>query len=167
SDDSGNNFNRGHQFMPQLTFASGRLMLVYYDQRLDHTLSLFQPNNPFVPDPQTGRFYLRTQAKRGQLVRPRHAAVFTPFVDDDASILTKRRHTIDLRVANAVPAATPSFTSTSVSQYRMGLWAPDANGVYDDDEDNPISPQPPDHLYQLQVNAPNLPMFSQGTLPFL
>ena len=49
SDDSGNTFARGHQFMPQLTFASGRLMLVYYDQRLDHTLSLFKPNDALRP----------------------------------------------------------------------------------------------------------------------
>ncbi len=166
SDDAGNNFTRGHQFMPQLTFAAGRLMLVYYDQRLDHTLSLFYPNNPFTPDAQ-GRFYLRTQALRGELISPGQSAVFTLFVDDDASILTQRRHTIDLRVADALPAAAPSFASASVSQYRMGLWAPDANGVYNDDQDNPISPQPPDHVYQLQVNAPNLPMFSQGTVPFL
>jgi hypothetical protein len=167
SDDSGNTFARGHQFMPQLTFAAGRLMLVYYDQRLDHTLSLFKPNAPFDPDGQ-GRFYLRTQALRGELkASGGSASVFTLFVDDNASILTQRRHTIDLRVADAVPAASPSFSSASVSQYRMGLWAPDSNGVYEDDEDNPISPQPPDTLYQLQVNAPNLPMFSQGTLPFL
>ncbi len=166
TDDSGNTFTRGHQFMPQLTFASGRLMLVYYDQRLDHTLSLFKPNNPFVAD-GAGRFYLRTQALRGELkASGGEASVFTLFVDDNASILAQRRHTIDLRVADALPAPSPSFASASVSQYRMGLWAPD-NGVYNDDEDNPISPQPPDKLYQLQVNAPNLPMFSQGTLPFL
>ena len=89
------------------------------------------------------------------------------LVDDDPGILPNRRHTVDLRVAEALPAASPSFTSATVSQYRMGLWAPDASGVYEDDEDRPISPQPPDELYQLQVNAPNLPMFSLGTLPFL
>ena len=78
-----------------------------------------------------------------------------------------RRHTVDLRVAEAFPAANPTFSSTLVSQYRMGLWGPDAGGIYNDDENNPISPQPPDQLYQLQVNAPNLPMFALGTLPFL
>jgi hypothetical protein len=166
-DDVGNTFSRGHQFMPQLTYAAGKLMVVYYDQRLDHTLSLFKPYAPFLAD-ASGRFYLRTQALRGELNGAGGTAkVFTLFVDDDAAILTQRRHTIDLRVAEALPASSPSFASASVSQYRMGLWAPDSDGVYSDDEDNPISPQPPDKLYELQVNAPNLPMFSQGTLPFL
>ncbi|HKF44352.1 MAG TPA: Ig-like domain repeat protein [Thermoanaerobaculia bacterium] len=153
----------GHQFMPQITFAAGRLMVLYYDQRFDHTLALFQPqDSPFLG------LYNRTQAPRGELLLTGGAAmVFTPYVDDDPTVLPKRRHTIDLRVAEALPAATPVFTSTLVSQYRMGLWAPDASGIYRDDENNPISPQPPDHLYQLQVNAPNLPMFSLGTLPFL
>jgi hypothetical protein len=167
SDDSGNSFSRGHQFMPQLTFAAGRLMVVYYDQRLDHTLSLFKPNDPFVPDAQ-GRFYLKTQAPRGELEGGGGAnQVFTLFVDDDATILTQRRHTIDLRVAEALPSASPSFSSATVSQYRMGLFAPDETGTYRDDEDRPIDPQPPDRVQQLQVNAPNLPMFSLGTLPFL
>jgi hypothetical protein len=167
SDDDGNLFSRGHQFMPQLTFAAGRLMAVYYDQRLDHTLSLFKPNDPFVPDSQ-GRFYLKTQAPRGELESPGgEDQVFRLFIDDDATILTQRRHTIDLRVARALPAASPSFTSASVSQYRMGLFAPDADGKYYDDEGNETSPDPPDKLQQLQVNVPNLPMFSLGTLPFL
>jgi hypothetical protein len=167
ADDSGNFFARGHQFMPQLTFSAGRLMVAYYDQRLDHTLSLFEPNDPFAADP-AGRFYLKTQAPRGELEAPGGAGkVFTLFIDDDATILTQRRHTIDLRVAEAFPSASPSFSSTSVSQYRMGLFAPDENGIYRDDENEPLSAQPPDHLQQLQVNVPNLPMFSLGTLPFL
>jgi len=156
----------GHQFMPQITFAAGRLMVVYYDQRLDHTLALFKPtDSPFLG------LYTRSQAPRGELVTPGGTQglglVFTPFIDDDPGILPKRRHTIDLRVAEALPAPTPSFTSALVSQYRMGLWGPDSGGIYNDDENKPISPQPPDSLYQLQVNVPNLPMFSLGTLPFL
>jgi len=163
-----NSFSRGHQLMPQLTFAAGKLMLVYYDQRLDHTLSLFKPVASFpTPDGQ-GRFYLRTQALRGELESPGGInQVFTLFIDDDATILTQRRHTIDLRVAEALPAANPAFTSASVSQYRMGLWAPDDDGIFRDDENEEIDSQPPDHLYQLQVNVPNLPMFSLGTVPFL
>ena len=153
----------GHQFMPQITFSAGRLMVVYYDQRLDHTLALFKPTDtPFLG------LYTRTQAPRGELVSPGGligpGLVFRPFIDDDPGILPLRRHTIDLRVAEALPAPTPSFSSTLVSQYRMGLWAPDSNGVFHDDENAAINP---DSLYQLQVNAPNLPMFSLGTLPFL
>ena len=158
----------GHQFMPQVTFSAGRLMVLYYDQRLDHTLALFTPtDSPFLG------VYTRTQAPRGELVNPGGATgtglVFRPFIDDDPGILPKRRHTIDLRVAEALPSGSPSFSSTLVSQYRMGLWAPDAGGNYHDDENAPILPDPknPTSLYQLQVNVPNLPMFSLGTLPFL
>src|SRR5262249_36577059 len=45
-----NSFSRGHQFMPQLTFSQGRLMVLYYDQRLDHTLGfyVYVPGNPVL-----------------------------------------------------------------------------------------------------------------------
>jgi hypothetical protein len=165
TDDNGGVFPRGHQFMPQLTFAAGRLMVLYYDQRLDHTIGLFKPmDNPFLG------VYKRTQLFRGELLSPGGPAgqndVFSVFIDDDTTLLTQRRHTVDLRVARALPSGTPTFTSASVSQYRMGLFAPDSSGEFYDDQDAPIG-ENPDSLYQLQVNVPNLPMFSLGTLPFM
>jgi hypothetical protein len=167
-DDNGVLFTRGHQFMPQFTFAAGRLMLLYYDQRLDHTLGIFMPTQGF-PDAQ-GRFYLRTQALKGELTAVGgQAQVFTLGLDD--ATLTARRHTIDLRVARALPGPAPAFASASVSQYRTGLWAAGPDGIFRDDEDQPIPIDPntnePASLYQLQVNAPNLPMFSLGTVPFM
>ncbi|HEX4441896.1 MAG TPA: Ig-like domain repeat protein [Thermoanaerobaculia bacterium] len=149
TDDFGNVFQRGHQFMPQLTFVAGRLVLVYYDQRLDHTLGFHIPNDPFAPDAQ-GRFYLVRQDPQGELpANPQQ--VFTLGIND--ATLTVRRHTVDLRVGTASPAASPSFSASTVSEYRFGLTATDG-GM-------------PAGLSQLQVNAPNLPLFSQGTLPFL
>ncbi len=148
TDDFGNTFSRGHQFMPQLTFVAGRLVLVYYDQRLDHTLGFHIPNNPFTTDAQ-GRFYLVRRDPKGEL--PAHPEqVFTLGIDD--STLTTRRHTVDLRVARAFAGATPAFTSATVSQYRFGLTA-----------DTVL----PSGLTQLQSNPPNLPLFAQGTTPFL
>jgi hypothetical protein len=159
-DDGGTHFSRGHQFMPQLTFSQGRLIVLYYDQRLDHTLGLFSPNNPFVPDAD-GNFYRVFRS-------PRHILTDTPpepvpvfgFTIDDLG-LQFRRHTIDLRVAEAIPGATPAFQSTSVSRYKVGLRAD-----LKDEEGNPI-PLPITSLYQLQSNPPNLPLFAQGTVPFL
>jgi len=149
TDDFGNIFSDGHQFMPQLTFLAGRLVLVYYDQRLDHTLGFHIPNNPFAPDAQ-GRFYLVRRDPKGEL--PAHPEqVFTLQIDD--ATLTMRRHTVDLRVAEAAAGAAPVFASTTVSQYRFGLTATDTGT--------------PTGLTQLQNNPPNLPLFSQGTLPFL
>jgi hypothetical protein len=152
-DDFGNAFSRGHQFMPELTFAAGRLMLVYYDQRLDHTLSFSIPNNPFVADAQ-GRFYLVRRDKKAELLT-NPAQVFTLQIDDGT--LSTRRHTVDLRVAEAIPGGSLSFASSLVSQYRFGLRALDDFGA-------PIGM--PTGLDQLQSNPPNLPLFSQGTLPF-
>src|SRR5207237_10418492 len=93
SDDAGVIFSRGHQFMPALTFSDGRLMLLYYDERFDHTIGLFTPNDPFGPFAD-GRFYREKRDLRGEaLSNP--AAVYTPFVSDAG--LTQMRHTIELR----------------------------------------------------------------------
>ena len=149
TDDFGASLTRGHQFMPQLTFVAGRLVLVYYDQRLDHTVGFHIPNNPFEADAQ-GRFYLVRRDPKGEL--PAHPEqVFTLRIDD--ATLTTRRHTVDTRVATAPAGAAPSFAASTVSQYRFGLSATDT-GL-------------PTELTQLQFNVPNLPLFSQGTMPFL
>src|SRR5207245_8674242 len=50
SDDYSNSFTRGNQFMPSLTFAAGKLMVLYYDLHLDHTLGAFAPAYSFSPD---------------------------------------------------------------------------------------------------------------------
>src|SRR5262249_11509028 len=152
-DDFGNAFSRGHQFMPQITFSAGRLMVLYYDQRLDHTLGFSIPNNPFVADPQ-GRFYLVRRDKKGELLT-NPAQVYTLNLDD--ATLTTRRHTVDLRVSEAIPGAALAFSSSTVSQYRFGLRSLDDFGA-------PINL--PTGLDQLQTNVPNLPLFLQGTLPF-
>ena len=149
TDDFGNSFTRGHQFMPQLSFAGGRLMLLYYDTRLDHTLGLFPPNSPFLPD-ANGSFYREDRALRGELLT-NPSQVYTPYVDDAG--LTLYRHTIDVRVAEAVPSSSPAFTTARVSQYRFGTRG---------DESGTIQ-----YLQQLQINPPNLPLFVQGQDPFL
>lgn len=157
TDDAGNMFARGHQFMPQVTFSAGRLMVLYYDQRLDHTLGFHIPNDPFAPD-ALGRFYLVRRDKKGELAPPisNPNQVFTLNIDD--ATLTVRRHTVDLRVAEALPGSAMAFSSSTVSQYRFGLRALDDFG-------NPIVA--PAGLDQLQSNPPNLPLFAQGTVPFL
>jgi len=43
SDDYSTSFTRGNQFMPSLTFAAGKLMVLYYDLHLDHTLGAYAP----------------------------------------------------------------------------------------------------------------------------
>jgi hypothetical protein len=163
ADDNGNAFtnlanpSRGHQIMPTLNFNAGKLMLVYYDLRQDHTLGVFT----LTPD-LTG--YIEARKLLGELdpSDPNYnpAAVFNSFMTDGANgvgtTLTIRRHTIDLQGAQTSPAAAgslvvPSFNSFRISRYQFGVNPFDSTSVAE----------------QLQVNTPNLPLFVSGTQPFI
>ncbi|MEO8056330.1 MAG: hypothetical protein ABI768_14315, partial [Acidobacteriota bacterium] len=147
NDDEGVAFaisGRGHQLMPALKFAAGRLMVLYYDLRLDHTVGIFQPVS--LAPSQAGLFFTETRLPKGELPAA-PSSVFTPFLTDAG--LTLRRHTIDVRVSQAAPGAFPSFTSARVSRYVYGS-RPGTRTIE-----------------QLQINPPNLPMFKLGTAPFL
>jgi len=145
-DDAGNHFVRGHQFMPQMTFTGGKLLVLYYDLRLDHTIGTFQPSAQF-PD-SLGRFFLE---RRDVVPAPGDPllAVFNPFIDDANPPLAKRRHTLDVVVAEANPALLPAFTVARVSRYKAGT-VPGTTAIR-----------------QLQINPPGLPLFKGGTAPFL
>ncbi len=152
-DESGNPFSnlsgRGHQFMPSLNFSAGKLSLVYLDFREDHTLGFFTVN----PDLSS---YTETRQLEGELVgNPGSSLVFNPYVSDVAPPLTARRHTVDVQGAQVAPLAAgslgvPSFTPFRVSRYLFGI--------------NPFDTS--NQAEQLQVDAPDLPMFEQGTVPF-
>jgi hypothetical protein len=99
----------GHQIMPSLTFAGGKLMAVWYDQREDYSQR------------------------------------FTKYIDD---ISGEKRHTLDVRVAQANPSLNPVFEpSLQVSRYHF---------VLKDDGT----------LQQVQFNPVNYPLFKGGTWPF-
>jgi uncharacterized repeat protein (TIGR01451 family) len=82
------------------------------------------------------------------------SGVFEQFVDE-LSILNSTsnpkppRHTIDAFVAQALPAAQPVFTAVRLSDYAFGTLAGSTQ------------------IERLQYNPPNLPLFRQGTAPFL
>jgi hypothetical protein len=143
--------------MPSLTFNAGKLMLAYYDLRLDHTLGILTPS-------ADQKSYLESRQLMGELdpANPAFnpAAVFNTFVSDGpltaANTLTIRRHTIDMEGSQASPLpagslTVPSFTSFRISRYQFGI--------------NPFDS--PDKVEQLQLNTPNLPLFVQGTQPFI
>ena len=140
---------RGHQLMPALSYASGKLMLVYYDLREDTTVGLY------VPIPFTGGAFVETRLAAGDLntAPPRPDKVFTSFVADAAPPATGkllRRHTLDLRASQAAPATLPVFDpSQRVSRYRFGTT-----------DATPFS------VLQLAFNPPNFPMFKTGHVPF-
>ncbi len=142
-----NTQTRGHQIMPTLAFTAGKLTLVYYDLREDQTIGIF--------DPLGGGLFSETRQPVGDLSPPpgQPQKVFTDFIMDAAPAgfgVLKRRHTIDVRVAQADPGSSPVFTTPSprVSQYKFGS-RPGSSTIE-----------------QLQINVPNLPMFKQGTVPF-
>jgi len=152
-DSSGNPFSnlsgRGHQLMPSLSFSAGKLSLVYFDFREDHTLGVFTEN----PDLSS---YTETRQLEGELVgNPGSNLVFNSFINDAAPPLTTRRHTIDVQGAQASPLASgslgiPPFAPFRISSYLFGI--------------NPFDNQ--NEVEQLQVDAPDLPMFEKGTVPF-
>jgi len=149
-DEAGNALTRGHQFMPQLTINGGKLTAVFYDQREDHTLGFFTPNIPFVSD-LLGRFYEETRQREGELPATPNL-VFTPFLTEAG--LTVRRHTIGVRLAEAnVSLGVPIFNYANVTQFRIGDRGTETGTITS--------------LQELQVNPPNLPLFQQGTAPFI
>jgi hypothetical protein len=147
TDDVGTLFARGHQFMPQMAFTGGKLEVVYYDLRLDHTLGIFNPASPLFPD-ALGRFFLETRFPKGELPGS-PGAVFGNFISDANPPLNLRRHTLDVVVAEANPGLHPVFTTARVSRYKVG--ARPGSSV----------------LEQLQVNPPDLPLFKGGTAPYI
>ena len=142
----------GHQVMPSMTFNQGKLMVVYYDLRQDHTIGEFTPsavNGIFTPD-ANGNFFEETRDD----VMEFPTASYSPYFIDDAG-LTVRRHTMDVILAQANAGYTvPKFSLSRVSHYDLGLF-----------EGEPSGETAPFH--QLKFDPPNLPMFVHGTGAFM
>jgi hypothetical protein len=137
---------RGHQLMPALTFAAGKLVLVYYDLRDDSTDGQFTAVG--------GGQFTESRVPVGDLAppNPQPAKVFNNAIADTAPSgysPIQRRHTIDVRASQASPGIAPVFSpSVQVSDYLFGS-------------------RPGSSLIeQLQFNPPNLPMFAMGSVPF-
>src|SRR5262249_30681980 len=125
--------------MPQVTSTGGRLLVLYYDSRLDHTLGVLTSDaGPAAADAEAPPpVYQERRQPHGALDSPRGAEggalVFTPAIDDPLPALGSRRHTIDVRVAQLdlrqpVDYAAPVFTSARVSQYAFGITNPAGGG---------------------------------------
>lgn len=161
-DDNGNPFtnlsDRGSQLMPTLNFNAGKLMLTYYDLRQDHTSGALTPapeakcNASITPLCPIGNPFSEFRQLEGELVT-NPMAVFNAYVDD--ATLTVRRHTLDIVGSEGSPESNPftldvpSFTHFRVSHYEYGIIPPGTD------------------VDQAQFNAPNLPMFVDGTAPFM
>ncbi len=134
----------GHQLMPSLSFAYGKLMLAWYDSRRDNLESVLAcPNAPCVGLSQLAR---QDQPIQGSTIAA-PATIFTPNLLDPTSGI---RHTVDVFGGMIDPSNGPSmFSGFQISQYPY--WV------------NPDSSQ----IEQGFFNPPNLPLFVQGTTPFI
>jgi hypothetical protein len=157
-----NPFQRGHQLMPSMTFAAGKVMLLHYDLRLDSTYDTLQcllgscsnildfahvrvPAGYLNPaDPSNTKGFFPDGA-------------FEPFVIDsgaddvaDGLYTSLRRHTLDVR-ATQIDPQNLQMSSVRISQYTMGSDPNDSTHL----------------IQQFQFNPGDLPIFINGTAPFI
>jgi uncharacterized protein YjbI with pentapeptide repeats len=142
----------GHQIMPALAFAGGKVALVYYDLREDRSLGF---DDLVVEYGQAALTACMSQSVFG------FGAVLACMADPGNVIALTRRHTLDVRASMAdalcLSAGTCALTSYSVvgggsrrvSRYIEGFVSSTAG------------------RQQLQYNRPNLPLFSRGRFPFI
>jgi hypothetical protein len=133
--------NRGHQIMPGMTFAAGKLTVAWYDLRNDDLLAIYTALGV------DGQFSDTLESDGGEPDFPS----FGTFIQDPAPPYSSdaRLQTLDVRAAQATPGNPPSFfPSVQVTNYPYGSLPGNSE------------------IQQLQVDPPNLPMFQSGTLPF-
>ncbi len=133
-----NNPDRGHQFMPSLIFSNGKLTAVWYDLRDTNKIATYTATG--------GGHYTEGVELDG-------VPIFQRYIEDPlpGHVATARRYTLDVRLAQATTSSgTPVFDpSVRVSRYAFGTRA-----------------RTPANIRQLELDAPNLPMFQLGTVPF-
>jgi uncharacterized protein YjbI with pentapeptide repeats len=175
---------RGHQVQPALTSVGGKLLVTWIDQRLSHTeevlrcpsgatctsvnqlvsiregkgnldsactYPLLQPPLQPLPPPYTAGTSCFSEVP-----------VFSTFMTDGTPGLV-RRQTVDTFAAIADAAANPVFQSQRVSQYLFGSTVQGA--IEPDGTLNPT--QALADIRQKSLNAPNLPLFVNGTAAFI
>ena len=133
----------GHQIMPALAYSAGKLTAAWYDFRDDDAEFLYTP--------------LSTPGEYSFILEPLATPIFQTQIVDPPEDGGTLRHTVDVRAAQAPSAGlggnTVSFQpSVLVSQYAYGSPAPASSS-------SPIE--------QLEFDAPNLPLFEGGTVPFV
>ena len=134
-DDSGD----GHEFMPSLTFAGGKLMLTWYDQRNDISMDYLPECNPANPEFVEDNPCRHTIDVRVAQIDPVSSSSLTSF---------------------ARSSSLSSSPSKQVSRY-LHSYETDENGNPVEDEEGYVN------LIQYQYNFSGLPLFQIGTVPFM
>jgi len=135
----------GHQFMPSLTYAGGRLMMTWYDTRkslgyVDQNGIYHHTEEIVDPGPTGKRHTLDTWVAQAYPSNP-----------------------------GPNPPANPNFQgSTQVSRYIYQAKTSETEGWLLDEDNNPVhlSHKPP-VIYQAQYNFANYPIFAGGSAPFM
>ncbi|MCX6594231.1 MAG: putative Ig domain-containing protein [Acidobacteria bacterium] len=146
---------RGHQVMPAMSLAAGKLTLVYYDLRDSNTKGIFKKDD-------RGGGYQETRQPIGDRQSGSDSKVFTEDISDTyrkpdgTRAPLAIRQTMDVRVAQTELSAL-SFQASRLSDYSFGSRPPAPGSSV---ASNPI-------IEQMQLNPPNLPMFALGTTPFM
>ncbi len=161
---TGYNPGRGHQIMPSISIVAGKVMVMYYDLREDATAGELQCLSPACLASRNANLFDEVRLAVGDLYPSppnsnQLSKVFGAGIQDAAPpglLPLQRRHTIDVRVAQAeqpgsIMLPLGAFQATRVSQYPYGV--PERLG--------------PSTIKQLRFNVPNLPMFGQGTKAFM
>lgn len=154
----GTSNGRGHQMMPALSFSGGMLALLYYTQQDDQTIRIFGFSNGLYPELAPR---LAPDLASGNLLFTDAITDASPYPND----ALVRRHTFDVRMGQASPADAPSFSFAKVSQYPFGIR--NQQGIDCTAVGASTVPNSPCAIEQLQYNTPNLPMFQNGTVPFM
>jgi hypothetical protein len=135
----------GHQLMPSLTYAGGRLVMTWYDTRkslgyVDHDGTYHHAAEIADPGPTGKRHTLDAWVAQAYPSNP-----------------------------GSNPPASPSFMdSTQASRYLYQAKTQEPEGWLLDEDDNPVhvSGKPP-VIYQAQFSFPNFPIFMGGAAPFM
>lgn len=109
----------GHQFLPSLSYAYGKLMLAFYDQREDHTVGVLR-----CPAGQTCRGvtdFEEVRAPQGDLATGNAADEAKVWSRNISDAGLKRRHTIDVRGASADPATFNAAANPPLALVRSSI----------------------------------------------
>ncbi len=130
----------GHQFMPAMTFANGKLTVAWYD--ISETNLTYQYSK-VPPQPGTGNLPAYNEKPVPRLPE----LLFGLPIQDPRGI---RRYLLDVRIAQTLPAQEKFADPVRVSSYAFGVRAKGSTSIE-----------------RLEVNPPNFPMFQLGQVPFI
>jgi hypothetical protein len=119
-----NNLNPGHQFMPAFAYAYGKLMLIWFDNRDDHTKGVLQCPANTACKGVSDFVEMRVPLTGSGGATDSPAQIFGPAISDTG---LRVRHTIDVRGAlvDPTPFDNSQHACISISEdFAIHVWQP-------------------------------------------